>query len=219
MALRRRVLALFPGGQNDTVADPIRYAKMGITSQTRQRSLDPNMSNTLRTTDSTAALVAACRICTIRLEQLCYRRAWWFRPFREALASGIRLFALVYRVPADAYAARSPLCYRCIRFHKNTIKQRSRLFNWADGYLNPMFNRVRDSLLTPEELDRARAFAQRAGDPVFSSDDGRPSSGTLPVWPETCMMTKAAVAREAGTGPLGFRQKPRSDRDVGRKRL
>lgn len=125
------------------------------------------MPNTLRTTDSAATLVAGCRICTIRLEQLCYQRAWWFRPFREMLATGIRLFALVYRVPADAYAARSPLCHRCIRFHKNAIKQRSRLFNWADGYLNPMFNRVRDSLLTAEELDRARAFAQRAGDPEF----------------------------------------------------
>ena len=129
---------------------------------------DPNMPNTPRPTDSTVTVVAACRICTIRLEQLCYQRAWWFRPFREVLASGIRLFALVYRVPAEAYGVRSPLCHRCIRFRKNAIKQHSQLFNWADGYLNPMFNRLRDSLLTPEELDRARACAQRAGDPEFS---------------------------------------------------
>lgn len=126
------------------------------------------MLNTTEGPDSTVQAVAACRICTIRLEELCYQRAWWFRLFREVLATGIRLFALVYRVPKQAYSARSPLCHRCIRFRKNAVKQHSRLFNWADSYLNPMFNRVRDSLLTPEELDRARAFARRAGDPDFS---------------------------------------------------
>ena len=38
--------------------------------------------------------VSACKICTIRLEELCYARAWWFRAFREVLATGIRLFAI-----------------------------------------------------------------------------------------------------------------------------
>jgi hypothetical protein len=41
------------------------------------------------------------------------------------------------------------------------------LFNWLDSYLNPMFNRVRDSLLTPKELDDARALARRAADRDF----------------------------------------------------
>jgi hypothetical protein len=41
------------------------------------------------------------------------------------------------------------------------------LFNWLDSYLNPMFNRVRDSLLTVEELDNARTLARRAADRDF----------------------------------------------------
>jgi hypothetical protein len=47
------------------------------------------------------------------------------------------------------------------------LKGRSALFNWLDSYLNPMFNRVRDSLLTPKELDDARALARRAADRDF----------------------------------------------------
>jgi hypothetical protein len=110
---------------------------------------------------------ASCKVCVIRLEHLCYQRAWWFRPFREVFATGIRLFALVHRVPHDAYAARSAMCHGCLRFRKNAVKKHSPLFNYLDGYLNPVFNRVRDSLLTPEELAWARGLAQRAGERDF----------------------------------------------------
>lgn len=114
---------------------------------------------------STPALPAAgCRICTISLEEICYRRAWWFRLFREVLATGIRLFAVLYRLRADDHPPRSPDCHRCLRFRKNTLKERSRLFSWLDAYLNPLFNRVRDSLLTEAELERARALARRLED-------------------------------------------------------
>lgn len=117
-----------------------------------------------------SAPVASCKICTIQLESLCYRRAWWFRAFRELLATGIRLFAIAHRIEPKDYLARSPMCFRCLRFRKNALKLRSPLFNWLDGYLNPMFNRVRDSLLTADELERARNLARRAADPDFLDD-------------------------------------------------
>jgi hypothetical protein len=66
------------------------------------------------------------------------------------------------------------MCRRCLRFRKNDLKRRSPVFNWLDGYLNPVFNRVRDSLLTSEELERACVLARRAEDPNF----GRPRAGT-----------------------------------------
>jgi len=47
----------------------------------------------------------ACKICTIRLEELCYRRAWWFRAFRETLATGIRLFAIALLIRTDGGGA------------------------------------------------------------------------------------------------------------------
>ena len=112
---------------------------------------------------------SGCRICTIRLEQICYQRAWWFRAFREILATGIRGFALVYRIPADHRLARSPMCFKCLRFRKNALQARSPFFNWLDSYLNPLFNRARDALLTPEELEKARELARRAADPEFGT--------------------------------------------------
>lgn len=106
-------------------------------------------------------------MCMIRLEKLCYQRAWWFRGVRECFAMGIRVFALVYRVRPEEYKVRSRMCHKCIRFKKNALKERSRVFAWLDGYLNPVFNRIRDSLLTASELEDARTLARRAGDPSF----------------------------------------------------
>ncbi|MFO1128105.1 MAG: hypothetical protein U1E66_06715 [Rhodospirillales bacterium] len=83
------------------------------------------------------------------------------------MATGIRVFEPVYRVPQDAYAARSTMRYRCLRFRKYAVKQRSALFNYFDGFLNPFFNRVRDSLLTADELSWARRLAERAADRDF----------------------------------------------------
>ncbi|TRW89628.1 hypothetical protein [Candidatus Methylobacter oryzae] len=120
--------------------------------------------------DSQAAPgIATCKICTIRLEQLCYRRAWWFRIFREVLATGIRLFAVAYRLPADRHPPRSAMCHSCLRFRKNALKQCSALFNRLDSHLNPLFNKVRNSLLTEAELEQARKLASDANEPDFSN--------------------------------------------------
>jgi hypothetical protein len=103
-------------------------------------------------------------MCTIRLERLCYKRAWWFRAFRETFAMGIRLFAFAYRIRASDFAVATPACRGCIRFRKNALKQRSGSFRALDRVLNPVFNRVRDSLLTPAELANARKHAARLGE-------------------------------------------------------
>lgn len=113
-----------------------------------------------------------CRICTIHLEQLCYRRAWWFRVFREILATGVRLFAAVHRIRPEGFRSRSPACHNCLRFKKNTLKTVSPTFRRIDSWINPLFNKVRDSLLAPEELDRARAFALQAEDKAFKGLPG-----------------------------------------------
>lgn len=111
-----------------------------------------------------------CKTCTIRLEQLCYQRAWWFRIFREILATGVRLFALIHRIRPDEYKTRSPMCQNCLRFKKNALKTQSPLFRRLDSRVNPFFNRVRDSLLTPEELDHARSLARLAEEKSFNPE-------------------------------------------------
>jgi len=132
----------------------------------------------LQAASASGSATASCKICTIRLEALCYERAWWFRAFREVLATGIRLFAIAYFIRPTEYRARSPMCFKCLRFRKNALKARSPLFDWLDSYLNPLFNRVRDSLLTPRELDQARRLAKRAEDPNFNEfREASPQSG------------------------------------------
>jgi hypothetical protein len=106
-------------------------------------------------------------MCTIHLEELCRKRAWWFSAFRETLATGVRLFALILFVRTGSFQSRSPMCRKCIRFKKNVLKRVSPVFNRLDGSLNPLFNRVRDSLLTAEELDVARLLAHCATEKQF----------------------------------------------------
>ncbi len=131
---------------------------------------------------SQSSAFAACKICTIRLEELCYERAWWFRAFREVLATGIRLFAVALMIQTDGGKARSKKCHGCLRFRKNALKQRSALFNWLDGYLNPLFNRARNSLLTPQELEQARALARSRAHPSFAkSASGTPLAVLTPI--------------------------------------
>ena len=112
--------------------------------------------------------ISSCTICTIRLEEICYQRAWWFRAFREILATGIRLYSLVLGISSNQHTARSKMCNRCLRFRKNILKERSPLFCRLDSYLNPVFNYARNSLLTPQELDDARVLAKRAADRDFN---------------------------------------------------
>jgi len=104
-----------------------------------------------------------CKLCTIRLEALCYQRSWWFRGFRETLAAGVRAFAFVWRIQPQKFITRSPGCHRCLRFQKNALKEQSALFRWLDSFLNPLFNHARDRLLTAEELAEARQVASQAG--------------------------------------------------------
>ena len=110
---------------------------------------------------------ASCKICTIHLEEICAKRVWWFRAFCEVLANGVRLYAFAAKVRTDQHKSRSPMCKSCIRFRKNILKNNSPLFNWLDGLLNPIFNHVRNGILTTEELDRARLLARRAEERGF----------------------------------------------------
>jgi iron complex outermembrane receptor protein len=123
--------------------------------------MNPQASATPQPTSANSN--AVCKLCTIRLERLCYQRARWFRAFRAVLAGAVRVWSLFHPVAPDLYLCRSKECHACIRFRKNVLKEESRIFRWLDGYINPLFNRARDSLLTPQEMNAAREHAKRAG--------------------------------------------------------
>ena len=118
--------------------------------------------NTCATCDSAAGPAASCKLCTISLEQLCYQRAWYFRGFRNTLAAVVHIWSWWHPVDPALYQPRAKVCHGCLRFRKNVLKEESRLFRWLDGYVNPVFNHVRDSLLSAEERETARRYAQSA---------------------------------------------------------
>jgi len=105
---------------------------------------------------------ASCKLCTIRLEQLCYQRAHWFRLLRTVLATAVRVWSFLHPVDPALYQSRSKECHACLRFRKNVLKEESCLFAWIDGYINPLFNRARDSLLLAKEMEAARSHAKKA---------------------------------------------------------
>lgn len=100
-----------------------------------------------------------CRNCTISLVRICERRAWWFGPARFPLVVGMRVMAKLHRIDPSVYALRSDECLGCLRFLKLELKERSPTFRRLNKLINPHFDRIRNSLLTQEELAEGRRKA------------------------------------------------------------
>ena len=68
----------------------------------------------------------------------------------------MRVLAWRHQIRLDNYNVRSEQCYKCLRFIKNELKVRSPLFCRLNDIINPHFNRIRNGLLTPEEIAEAK---------------------------------------------------------------
>ena len=116
-----------------------------------------------RSTTIDSASAIRCGSCTLHLVQLCYERSTSFRVFRESLLAGMRLLSWWHHVDPNAYEVRTEACRGCIRFRKNVLKQVSPIFRRLNDLANPGFNRWRDSLVSAEEIARARALPCERG--------------------------------------------------------
>ena len=102
---------------------------------------------------------AVCGNCTLKLVNIAYRRAKWFRLVREPLKLGMRLLSRIHRVDINEYDVRTPECYNCIRFYKFALKEKSALFRWLHQGFNPIFDRLIERIVTAEEKQKAREYA------------------------------------------------------------
>lgn len=105
---------------------------------------------------------AVCNTCTIRLVRIAYQRSPWFRLVREPLRLGMRLLAWWHHIDPAEYQVRSPGCYRCMRFYKTALKERSALFRWLNDRINPRFDALLERIVTEEEVRAAKAYARKA---------------------------------------------------------
>ena len=106
-----------------------------------------------------------CKSCTRHLVDLCHERTWWFRYFRSPMVWGMRLMAWRHGIDPKKFEVRTENCYGCVRFMKNALKDKSPVFCWLNDRINPVFNRVRNSIVTEEEMAEAKRCAVEAMNP------------------------------------------------------
>jgi len=105
---------------------------------------------------------AVCNTCTLKLVSIAYWRKPVFRLFREPLKLGMRIFSWLYRINPDEYEVRTPSCRGCIRFYKVALKEKSGLFCWLNNKVNPLFDKVLESIVPEEELIKANDYGKLA---------------------------------------------------------
>ncbi len=103
--------------------------------------------------------IGVCNTCTVRLVRIAYQRRPWFRLVREPLKTGMIFMGWLYRVDPRSYSVAESSCIGCVRFTKQGLRQRSGLFRWMNARVNPRFDRMLESIVTPEEVAEARQYA------------------------------------------------------------
>ena len=108
---------------------------------------------------------AVCTTCTIKLVELCYERAWWFRLIREPLRFGMVIMGLFYQVDPKDFPVRTDTCKGCVRFIKTGLKDKSSLFRWLNGIVNPVFDGIMETIVSRDEILEAKTYAREATQP------------------------------------------------------
>ncbi len=77
---------------------------------------------------------------------------------------GMKALSRYHGINPKEYDVRTEECYGCVRFIKNALKDKSPGFVWLNEIVNPVFNRIRDSIVTEQEKVKAVDFARSAMD-------------------------------------------------------
>jgi hypothetical protein len=114
---------------------------------------------------------AVCNHCTYKLVAIAYKRAPWFRLFREPLKLGMKYLAFIHHIDAKEYQVRTPACYQCIRFYKTALFKKSASFRWLHDRFNPIFNKMIARIVTDDERKQAKIYADAASAGSVSSEE------------------------------------------------
>ncbi len=116
---------------------------------------------------------AVCKHCTYKLVSIAYKRASWFRLFREPLILGMRWLVFFHHIDASEYISRTPGCYQCIRFYKTALFGKSAIFRWLHDRFNPIFNKLIARIVTDDEKKDAKKYAQAASEGSLTEEEVR----------------------------------------------
>lgn len=117
---------------------------------------------------NTAIRNTACNHCTYKLVAIAYRRAPWFRLFREPLKLGMRWLVFLHSIDTEKYRVRTPGCSGCIRFYKTALFEKSASFRWLHNQINPVFNKLIARIVTNEERRGAGSYAKAVAEGSLS---------------------------------------------------
>ncbi len=111
-----------------------------------------------------------CGTCTIRLVDLAYQRAPWFRLVREPFRVGMLALSRLHGIDPTTYAVRTEACRGCLRFTKAVLKDRSALFRLLNRVVNPFFDAILERIVGAQAVADAKEHARRAtaGEPSGS---------------------------------------------------
>ena len=112
---------------------------------------------------SATGKTASCGTCTLKLVNIAYKRAPWFRLLREPLLDGMRFFKLIHHVDISEYKLPVANCNGCIRFHKTALIQKSAVFRRLHKWLNRLVDYfLEGKIVTEKELADAKTYARAA---------------------------------------------------------
>jgi len=114
---------------------------------------------------------AVCNTCTLKIVAIAYKRKPFFRFFREPLKTGMRILSWSYRINPEEYKVRTPSCRGCIRFYKLALKEKSAIFRWFNNKINPLFDRMLESIVTEVELNSAKDYGKNAVNGKVSAEE------------------------------------------------
>ena len=93
----------------------------------------------------------------------------------------MRVFSRLHRINPDDYEVRSPACRRCVRFYKTALKEKSVTFRFFNRLINPVFDRILYMIVTLEERQSARSYAEQATRGHLTDDEMREWMGSMKV--------------------------------------
>ncbi|MDR3260391.1 MAG: hypothetical protein LBT78_01000 [Tannerella sp.] len=103
-----------------------------------------------------------CRGCAMLLVAGCYRKHWWFHVVRDPLVWGMKFLAWCNGIDARAQPVRKTYCKGCVRFIKNGLEEQSATFQFLNRFIGPWFGKLRNGMLTEEDMKKARQRAIEA---------------------------------------------------------
>jgi predicted outer membrane protein len=96
------------------------------------------------------------------LIEKCYKKHKWFHLVRDPLVWGMKYLAWVNGIEANRQAAKQSYCKGCVRFIKNELEEKSATFKLLNRLIAPRFARLRNSMVTEQDMKAARQRAIEA---------------------------------------------------------